>query len=230
MIDRVKRRSSKQVKTFVREKFRNFITSSLRKIFLRKFFPDEVFPDVFNQNWNYDVTFDLEPVTIFISRNAFIFRKQPKVFSCDICGITSTRCDNISRHMQRKHDVTYKDEKTSSARAICSYPNCNGEYLHKSKYIEHLSEEHYVDYQTIEKTLQICRCFFHGKKKNELKTFYTLVNSAVQAVAKLQAICIMFVNMIVTVKLSVEKKNLTVKRIKDIIMKELRETHFALLE
>ena len=111
-MDRVKQTSFKQVKSFVREKFRNIVTSSLRKFFLTKFFPDEVFPDVFKQNWNYDVTYDLEPVTIFISRNVFIFRKQPKVFSCDICGITTTRRNNINRHMQRKHDTTYKDEKT----------------------------------------------------------------------------------------------------------------------
>ena len=48
----------------------------------------------------------------------------------------------------------------------------------KSKYIEHLSEKHHVDFQT----------------------------------------------MMVTVKFIVEKKNLTAKRIKDIIMGELRET------
>ena len=136
----------------------------------------------------------------------------------------------MNRHMQRKHNATYKDEKTLSARTICSYPNCNEEYFHKSKYIEHLSEKHHVDFQTIKKTLQICRSFFHGKKKKKVRTFYNLVNSAVLAVAKLQAICIMFVNMMVTVKLIVEKKNLTAKRIKDIIMEELRETHFVLLE
>ena len=33
----------------------------------------------------------------------------------------------MNRHMQRKHDATYKDEKTLSARTICSYPNCNEE-------------------------------------------------------------------------------------------------------
>ena len=64
--------------------------------------------------------------------------------------------------------------------------------------------------------------FFSWKEK--VRTFYTLVNSAVLAVAKLQAICIMFANMMVTVKLIVEKKNLTAKRINDIIMRELRET------
>ena len=136
----------------------------------------------------------------------------------------------MNRHMQRKHNATYKDEKTLSARTICSYPNCNEEYFHKSKYIEHLSEKHHVDFQTIKKTLQICRSFFHGKKKKKVRTFYNLVNSAVLAVAKLQAICIMFVNMMVTVKLIVEKKNLTAKRIKDIIMAKLREAHFVLLE
>ena len=72
--------------------------------------------------------------------------------------------------------------------------------------------------------------FFHGKKKKKVKTFYTLVNSVVLAVVKLQVTCIMFVNMMVTVKLNVEKKNLTAKRIKDIIIEELRETHFVLLE
>ena len=53
----------------------------------------------------------------------------------------------------------------------------------------------------LKKTLQICRSFFHG-----MKTFYTLVNSVVLAVVKLQVTCIMFVNMMVTVKLIVEKK------------------------
>ena len=47
----------------------------------------------------------------------------------------------------------------------------------KSKYIEHLSEKHHVDFQTIKKNLQICRSFFHGKKKKKVRTFYTLVNS-----------------------------------------------------
>ena len=82
----------------------------------------------------------------------------------------------------------------------------------------------------LKKTLQICRSFFHGKKKKKVKTFYTLVNSAVLAIAELQATCIMFVNIIVTVKLIVEKKNLTKKRIKDIIIEELRETHFVKLK
>ena len=195
-----------QIKTFVQEKFRNFVTSSLRKFFLTKFFPDEVFPDkFFNQNWNYDVTYDLEPVTIFISWNVFIFRKQPKVFNCDIYGILTTRRDNMNRHMRRKHDATYKDglkdEKTLSARIICSDPNCNEEYFHKSKYIEHLSENITLISKLLKKTLQICRSFFHG-----MKTFYTLVNSVVLAVVKLQVTCIMFVNMMVTVKLIVEKK------------------------
>ena len=170
-MDRVKQTSFKQVKSFVREKFRNIVTSSLRKFFLTKFFPDEVFPDVFNQNWNYDVTYDLEPATIFISRNVFIFRKQPKVFNCDICGITTTRRNNINRHMQRKHDTTYKDEKTLSARTICSYPNCNEEYFHKSKYIEHLSEKHHVDFQTIEKNFTSMQEVFSWKEKEESKNF-----------------------------------------------------------
>ena len=91
------------------------------------------------------------------------------MFSCDICGITTMRRDNMNRHMQRKHDATYKDERTLSARTICSYPNCNEEYFHKSKYIEYLSEKHHVDFQTIEKTSQICKNFFRGKKKKKLK-------------------------------------------------------------
>ena len=83
----------------------------------------------------------------------------------------------MNRYMQRKHDVTYNDEKNLSARTICSYPNCNEEFFIKSKYIEHLSEKHHVDFQTIKKNLQICRSFFHGKKKKKVRTFYTLVNS-----------------------------------------------------
>ena len=82
----------------------------------------------------------------------------------------------------------------------------------------------------LKKTLQIRRSFFHGKKKKKVKTFYTLINSAVLAVAELQATCIMFVNIMVTVKLIVEKKNLTAKRIKDIIIEELRERHFVQLK
>ena len=39
-----------------------------------------------------------------------------------------------------------------------------------------------------------------------------------------------YVNMVVTLKLIIEKKKLMAKRIKDIIMEELRETHFVLLE
>ena len=172
----------------------------------------------------------MEPVTIFISRNVFIFRKQPKVFNCDICGITTTRRNNINQHMQRKHDATYKDEKTLSARTICSYPNCNEEYSIKANILSTFQKNITLISKLLKKTLQVCRRFFHGKKKKKVKTFYNLVKSAVLAVAKLQAICIMFVNMMVTVKLIVEKKNLTAKRIKDIIMEELRETHFVLLE
>ena len=82
----------------------------------------------------------------------------------------------------------------------------------------------------LKKTLQIRRSFFHGKKKKKVKTFYTLINSAVLAVAELQATCIMFLNIMVTVKLIVEKKNLTAKRIKDIIIEELRERHFVQLK
>ena len=80
----------------------------------------------------------------------------------------------------------------------------------------------------LKKTLQIF--FFHGKKNKKVKTSYTLVNRAVLAVAELQATCIMFVNIMVTVKLIVEKKNLTAKRIKDIITEELRQTHFVQLK
>ena len=170
-IDRVKRRSFKQIKTFTREKFRNFVSSSLRTFFLTKFFPDEVFPDAFNQNWNYDGTYDLEPVTIFISRNVFFFRKEPKVFSCDICGITTTRVDNMNRHMQGKHDATYKDEKTLSARIICSYSKFNEEYFHKSKCIEHLPEKHHFDFQTIEKNFTNMQEFFSWKEKEESENF-----------------------------------------------------------
>ena len=60
--------------------------------------------------------------------------------------------------------------------------------------------------------------------------FYTLVNSVLLAVVKLQASCIMFVSMMVTVKLILERNNLTAKWMKDIIIKDLRETPFALLE
>ena len=76
----------------------------------------------------------------------------------------------MNRHVQRKHDATFKDEKTLFARTICSYPKCYEEYFHKSKYVEHLSEKHHVDIQTIEKTLQICKSFLHGKKKKKVKT------------------------------------------------------------
>ena len=110
-------------------------------------------------------------MTIFIFRNDFIFRKQPKVFSCEICGITTTRRDNMNRYMQCKHDATYKDEKTLSARTICSYPNCNEEYFHKSKYTEHLSEKHHVDIQTIEKNFTNMQEFFSWKGKEENGNF-----------------------------------------------------------
>ena len=113
----------------------------------------------------------MELVTIFISRNVFIFRKQPKVFSCDICGITTTRRDSMNRHMQRKHNATYKDEKTLSARTVCSYPNCNEEYFHKIKYNEHLSEKHHVDFQTIEKNFTNMQEFFSWKEKEESENF-----------------------------------------------------------
>ena len=63
--------------------------------------------------------------------------------------------------------------------------------------------------------------FFSWKKKEEIKTFYILVNSVVLAAVKLQVIYMMFVNMMVTVKLIVKKKNLNAKRIKYIIMEEL---------
>ena len=139
----VKQRSFKQmeVSSFCLGKVSKFHHFFPIKVFPDKIFPRQVFPDVFNQNWNYDVTDDLEPVTIFISRNVLIFRKQPEVFSCIICGIKTTRSDNMNRHMQRKQDATYKDEKALSARAICFYPNCNEKYSLKSKYIEHLSEK-----------------------------------------------------------------------------------------
>ena len=99
--------------------------------------------------------------------------------------------------------------------------------------MEHLPEKHHFDFQTIEKNFKVffkSLEIFHGKKKKKVKTFYTLVNSAVLAVAELQATCIMFVNIMVTVKLIIEKKNLTAKRIKDIIIEELRETHFVRLK
>ena len=136
----------------------------------------------------------------------------------------------MNRHMQRKHNATYKDEKTLSARTICSYPNCNEEYFHKSKYIEHFSEKHHVDFQTIEKNFTNMQEVLSWKEKEESENFLYFSKQRVLAVAKLQVICIMFVNMMVTVKLIVEKKNLTAKRIKDIIMAKLREAHFVLLE
>ena len=136
----------------------------------------------------------------------------------------------MNRHMQRKHNATYKDEKTLSARTICFYPNCNEEYFHKSKYIEHFSEKHHVDFQTIEKNFTNMQEFLSWKEKEESENFLYFSKQRVLAVAKLQVICIMFVNMMVTVKLIVEKKNLTAKLIKDIIMEKLRESHFVLLE
>ena len=77
----------------------------------------------------------------------------------------------MNRHMQRKHDATYKDEKTLSARTICSYPNCNEEYFHKSKYIEHLSEKYHADFQTIEKNFTNMQEFFSWKEKEESENF-----------------------------------------------------------
>ena len=77
----------------------------------------------------------------------------------------------MNRHMQRKHDATYKDEKTLSARTIRSYHNCNEEYFHKSKYIEHLSEKHHVDIQTIEKSFTNMQEFFSWKEKEESENF-----------------------------------------------------------
>ena len=77
----------------------------------------------------------------------------------------------MNRHMRRKHDATYKDEKTLSARTICSYPNCNEEYFHKSKYIEHLSEKHHVDIQTVEKNFTNMQEFFSWKEKEESENF-----------------------------------------------------------
>ena len=75
------------------------------------------------------------------------------------------------RHMQRKHDTTYKDEKTLYVRTMCSYPNCNEEYFHKNKYIEHLSEKHHVDFQTIEKNFTNMQEFFSWKEKEESENF-----------------------------------------------------------
>ena len=77
----------------------------------------------------------------------------------------------MNRHIQRKHDATYKDEKTLSARMIYSYPNCNEEYFYKSKYIEHLSEKHHVDVQTIEKNFANIKEFFSWKEKEESENF-----------------------------------------------------------
>ena len=77
----------------------------------------------------------------------------------------------MDRNMQRKHDATYKDEKNLSARTICSYPNCNEEYFHKSKYIEHLSEIHRGDIQTIEKKCTNIQEFFSWKEKEESENF-----------------------------------------------------------
>ena len=117
----------------------------------------------------------MEPVTIFISRNVFIFRKQSKVFNCDIYGILTTRRDNINRHMRRKHDATYKDglkdEKALSARIICSDPNCNEEYFHKSEYIEHLSKKQHADFQTIEENFTNMQEFFSWNEKEESENF-----------------------------------------------------------
>ena len=48
-------------------KFHHF---SLRTFSLTKIFPEEVFSDkVFNQNWNHDITYDLEPVSDMWSYN-----------------------------------------------------------------------------------------------------------------------------------------------------------------
>ena len=52
-----------------------------------------------------------------------------------------------------------------------------------------------------------------------MKTTYALVNSVLLAEVKLQVTCIVFVNMAATLKLIIEKKNLTAKQIRD-IMKE----------
>ena len=117
----------------------------------------------------------MEPVTIFISRNVFIFRKQSKVFNCDIYGVLTTRRDIINRHMRRKHDATYKDglkdEKALSARIICSDPNCNEEYFHKSEYIEHLSKKQHADFQTIEENFTNMQEFFSWNEKEESENF-----------------------------------------------------------
>ena len=78
--------------------------------------------------------------------------------------------------------MQHKKMRRLSARTICSYPSCNEEHFHKSKYTEHLSENITLISELLKKTLQICRSFFHGIKKKKAKTFYTLVNSAVLAV------------------------------------------------
>ena len=85
---------------------KSFQSSSL---FPTNTYPDEIISQrqlpwqVLNESWNYGVTYDLEPVTIFI------FGKQRKVFCCEI---TAMKWDNINWQMQCKGDATYKEAKS----------------------------------------------------------------------------------------------------------------------
>ena len=98
----------------------------------------------------------------------------------------------MNRHMQRKHDATTKMRRLYLREPSALIPIVTKNISLKANTLSIFQKNITLMSKLLKKTLQICKNFFHGKKKKKVKTFYILVNSVVLAVVKLRVTCIMF--------------------------------------
>ena len=82
----------------------------------------------------------------------------------------------MKRHYIRKHQKTYKDEKTLDGRMICNYQDCSLEFFHKKKFIEPLSVAHEINIESKKLLFTSWSNSFLGKKKSNSTIMFIFLN------------------------------------------------------
>ena len=97
--------------------------------------------------------------------------KSENIYSCEVCGTTTTRKGNLKRHMLNKHEVVYKDANTIDTRRECNYPNCVESFFHTKDLIKHLAAVHSVNIQTVNVSFRTEKYFFEWKEQEQISNF-----------------------------------------------------------
>ena len=90
-------------------------------------------------------------------------------YECTVCLQKFTRRDNMRRHMLKKHEIIYKDNKSHEAHLMCHMPGCSETFFQKTLFVDHLAQEHGVNFDIEEQTFQTESDFLAWKEQEELQ-------------------------------------------------------------